>query len=103
MQEKVKELDNKRIKEAFTTIMQNIIKKDKIIEEIYDFLLPNINEKVRILYSRTVKHLSLEKKLGECDKLVKEFRKANCLLFPNPEISQRQSPVDTANHDKAMR
>ena len=102
MQEKVKELDNKRIKEAFTTIMQNIIKKDKIIEEIYDFLLPNITEKARILYSRTVKHLSLEKKLGECDKLVKELRKSNCFL-PNPEISQRQSPVDTANHDKAMR
>lgn len=66
MQEKVKELQNKRIKEAFNTIMQNIIKKEKIIEEIYDFLLQNINAKVRILYSRNVRHLSLEKKLGEC-------------------------------------
>lgn len=84
MQEKVKELDNRRIKEAFITIMQNIIKKERITEDIYNLLLLNINERVRILYSRTVKHLSLEKKLGECEKLIRELRKSTSLPLQNP-------------------
>lgn len=50
-----------------------------------------------------MRHLSLEKKLGECEKLVKELRKSNCLIMPNPEMSQRQSQVDTVSQDKALR
>ena len=45
----------------------------------------------------------MEKKIAECEKLVRELRKNNCLIMPNPELSQRQSQSDAVDYEKVMR